>query len=218
MKVKVKCQHCGKDFSVPHWRASIAKFCSRQCCDEHKIQPPNVRCEYCGKPFHLKPRRISRAKHLCCSRECSDNLRKETFKGVNNHQYGLRGCKNPTFIDGERNTPNNKLTETLVYVGEWYKKHTESGYRIKKHRYVVEKNWHLFDETFFEEIDGWHYLKDGVVIHHIDFNHNNHDISNLQPMTKSEHSSLHSRHQKKLRNSNGQFVKNDTRRISTEGT
>ena len=53
---------------------------------------------------------------------------------------------------------NNNLKDVLVFVGCWYKHYNENG-RITKHRYLVELNHELFDSFYFEEIDGWFYLK-----------------------------------------------------------
>lgn len=85
---------------------------------------------------------------------------------------------------------NNRLTDELIYVGEWYQKPSING-RIKLHRYLVEKNFDLYDQSYFEVIGDWHYLKAGIHVHHIDFNHNNNELSNLIPLTKSEHVRLH---------------------------
>lgn len=137
--------------------------------------------------------------------------------GQGNHQYGLKGALNASFKHGISIKMNNKLKEVLIYVGDWYAKPTESG-RVKEHRYIVELNYFKFDCDLFDEINGWFYLKDGIEVHHIDFNHNNNDISNLRPMPKGEHISLHNKYRNQKRGQNGQFIKNDTQRISTEST
>lgn len=126
----------------------------------------------------------------------------------------MKGPLNSSFNNGITIKRNNSVSERMVYIGEWYAKPHENG-RIKEHRYMVELNHEYFEDKFFEEIDGWFYLRDGIEVHHIDFNHTNNDISNLLPMTKSEHVSLHNRHRNQKRCQNGQFVKNDTKRIST---
>ena len=72
----------------------------------------------------------------------------------------------------------------------------------------MELNHTIFDNSFFEEIDGWFYLKDGYVVHHKDFNHSNNDLTNLQVVTKSEHIRIHNLANPRKRNSkNGQFIK-----------
>lgn len=66
----------------------------------------------------------------------------------------------------------------------------------------------MFDKKYFEELDGRVVLKDGIEVHHIDLNHNNNDISNLLPLTKSEHIRIHNILTPHKRNSiTGQFEK-----------
>ena len=101
---------------------------------------------------------------------------------------------------------NNHLIEDMRYVGEWYNGNIHG--RVKTHRYLVEKNHSLFDDHFFIEIEGWFYLKPGIEVHHIDFNHNNNELHNLQPLTKGEHVRLHNLHRNQSRDSkSGRFIK-----------
>lgn len=210
MEIEKICQLCGKTFKVPHWRDS-AKFCSKECSYKSKIAAPNVKCAICGKMFHRKPYHIKRCKGefgLCCSKKCLAELKKITMSGENNHQFGLKGKLNPCFKDEITTYQNNKLTEYLIYVGEWYRKHNNSG-RITYHRYLVELNHNQFNEDYFEKIEDWFYLKDNYEVHHIDLNHTNNDINNLQILTKSEHISLHNKLRNQKRNNKGQFIKTE---------
>ncbi len=167
----------------------------------------NLVCPICGKAFHRKPSVIAKAvwkDGICCSLECSREIRKTKYKGESNHQFGLRGKRNPTFIDRKIFRKNNKLTEVMIYVGEWYNG-AEHG-RVKEHRYVVELNYLQFGEDKFEEINGWHYLKKGYVVHHLDHNHSNNSLTNLTVLSKAEHTRLHNLANPRKRNSKGQFI------------
>lgn len=190
--------------------------------EDNELRPPNppveivasyhgsrviFNCDVCGKECSVRKSHYDNKKYHYCSRKCSFEHKKIRFKGHHNHQYGLRGPLNDSFKDAEITKVNNRLTENLIYVGEWYQRSIHSGRRIPKHRFLVEQNWEHYNPEFFIEIDGWHYLNKGIEVHHIDFDHNNNDISNLQPMTKSEHISLHNRHRSKKRCSNEKFVK-----------
>lgn len=163
-------------------------------------------CDVCGKLCKLKKSHYDKSEYHYCSRACFNEHKKVTFKGERNHQFGLRGPLNATFIDKVLDKKNNKLDEKLVYVGLWYAKKTQSRGRIKEHRYLVELNHDKYPSEFFEKIGDWWYLKDKVEVHHIDFNHNNNELSNLMPMTKGDHISLHNRHRNQKRE-NGKFVK-----------
>lgn len=155
----------------------------------------NMTCPICGKRFHRKQCRLktgSQRYGFTCSLDCSREVRKIAMTGENNHQYGLKGDKNASFIDGDINGKNNTVNDRLVYVGYWYAKKHLNG-RVKKHRYIVEKNHECFDNKNFEKIGDWYYLKEGLDVHHIDLNHDNNDLSNLQILTKSEHVTLHNK-------------------------
>lgn len=208
MDITLKCKVCNKCFTVPNYRKN-AKYCSTSCQRESLKGRPNTVCPVCGKKFHSKPYHLRRYKYVCCSRECSIRLKRQQMLGSNNHQYGLKGPLNSSFKSGIINKVNNNLLNKMVYVGEWYVKPNMNG-RIPKHRYVVESNWVEFNPNCFEVIGDWHYLKDGIEVHHVDFNHNNNDISNLLPLTKSEHVSIHNKARNQKRGPNGKFIKKMT--------
>ena len=163
-------------------------------------------CDVCGKLCKMRKSHYDKKEYHYCSRNCFFLHKKITTKGERNHQFGLKGSLNSSFINGVTNKKNNRLNEKLIYVGEWYIKPNEHG-RIKEHRYLVELNHDKFPNEFFEKIGDWWYLKDKIEVHHIDFNHNNNELSNLMPMPKGEHVSLHNKHRNQKRNLQGKFVK-----------
>ena len=153
----------------------------------------NLVCPVCGKSFYRKPCYIKKRiwlDEICCSQECSKHIRRKKMLGQGNHQYGLKGNKNASFIQGDRSRKNCRLTECMVYVGSWYVRPSWCG-RVPMHRYLVELNHTKFDASLFEEIGSWHYLKPGYAVHHKDFNHNNNNLDNLAVVTKSEHTTIH---------------------------
>ena len=208
MRVKKICLQCGIEYEVPHWRKN-SKYCSTECRQNSLKAQANVTCSICGKSFHLKPSHINRFKGelgFCCSKECTKEQMRIRMTGKGNHQYGLKGELNASFKQGSTSRKNNKLNETMVYVGDWYKKNNENG-RVTENRYLVELNHSLYDECFFEEIDNWFYLRDGYEVHHKDLNHNNNSLDNLDVLTKSEHISLHNRLRDNKRDVLGRFKK-----------
>lgn len=122
------------------------------------------------------------------------------MSGEGNHQYGLRGHKNASFLGGVRKRKNTRLQENMVYVGTWYAKNSWSG-RVPEHRYQVELNHEKFDASKFERIGDWYYLKDEFHVHHIDLDHNNNALDNLMIVTRSEHIKIHNaiRHNKNIK-------------------
>lgn len=202
MLINKKCLICGNEFQIPHWRDKTAKYCSKECQRKSLRAKPNLVCPICGKMFHRKQYHINRCKGdfgFCCSKECDRQLRRVRMTGRGNHQYGLKGELNSSFINRDLIGNNNNLKDVLVFVGCWYKHYNENG-RITKHRYLVELNHELFDSFYFEEIDGWFYLKKGYEVHHKDCNHNNNEIENLQILSKGEHRRLHNKLKIKRKN------------------
>lgn len=162
----------------------------------------NLICPVCGKQFHRKQSYINKRVwngETCCSSECSKIIRREKMSGEGNHQYGLRGRNNASFLGNSRKRKNQNLQEIMVYVGDWYVKNNWHG-RVPEHRYLVELNHDHFDKSKFEKIGQWYYLKDGYHVHHIDFDHNNNSLDNLLIVTRSEHTRIHNyeRKRKKL--------------------
>ena len=207
MQIEKVCQTCGKRFCVPHWREN-AKFCSIECQRKSLRGKNNATCTYCGKEFHVKQSQIDRYNRSCgifCSRECMNEYRKIWFKGSNNHQYGLKGKLNSSFKGQETEHQNHKITDIYVYCPNH--PYADKNGRVVRHRLVVEQNSKMFDNEYFEVVNGITVLKKDFVVHHKDGNHNNDDVSNLEVMTLSEHTKLHNNMIPRQRDSKtGRFV------------
>lgn len=189
MLIKKICLNCGKEFEVPHWREDTAKFCCPECRHESHKKEPNCACEICGKEFHIKPSQLKKSKHHCCSIECLNKLKSILYSGDGNHQYGLKGELNASFKGFEILTKNNNLVEIRVYdpTHPYCDKHG----RVLKHRLIVEENYKLFDQKYFETIEGRVVLKKTSHVHHLNEDHSDNRIENLIPVTKSEHRMIH---------------------------
>ena len=209
MNVVKKCLFCGNEYVIPHWRIAKSKFCSRECSDKSKLANGNTVCTNCGKSFHMKDsakRRYNRKIGFFCSKDCLSQYRKEYFKGANNHQYGKKGHLNKSFIGKERTKINKKCIETYVYSPN--RIDADRSGRVLKHRLIAEENWMLFDPNAFYEKDGQYVLKKGYVVHHKDGNHNNNEISNLDVLTRSQHTILHNKNYMNIRhNKTGRIIK-----------
>lgn len=163
---------------------------------------PKCVCAVCGREIYKKPSRIKSNKMgIACSLTCSAKLRQQFMKGENNHQYGLKGELNSSFKSSKRVT-NYGYVKILV-PGHPY---ADRDGRVLEHRFVVESNYHSFDSMYFEEINGWIVLKKIFDVHHIDENKLNNDITNLKVILRSEHTTLHNKNKKIIRDEKGRIV------------
>lgn len=133
-------------------------------------------CDYCFAPLEISACKLK--KHNYCNRECMQKARKEGSLEIDTtktseHMKQLNREMNPA-----RMTPEvrEKLRNYRLGTGEgktytkYYGKHT--------HRLVAEQA--LGRELLPDEI-----------VHHIDGNKRNNDLSNLAVMTQSEHAKIH---------------------------
>jgi hypothetical protein len=195
---------CNKEYEKYSTKKYPMNFCSYHCYEANlKVsKPSNCECGICKKPMYLKKSRLDKLKfkNPTCSKECLLLFKKEYTKGENNHQYGLKGELNSSFKGLEIKKKNHNQIDIKVYNPEHPFKDRDS--RVKKHRLIVEQNYMLFDIKYFVLINNKHYLKKDIDVHHIDHNHNNNEISNLQPLTRSEHTKEHLKDKKIIRNNN----------------
>lgn len=208
MEISKNCLICDSIFIIPNWRKDTAKYCSKECQHHSLKAKPNTICTQCNKEFHKKEYRKNKSKiGDFCSNSCLYEFKKEYFKGENNHQYGLKGDKNSSFKGYEIEDVNNNLVDIKVYKPDHI--FADNRGRVLKHRLIVEESHHLFNSKYFIEVDGKQYLKKGVDVHHKDGDHNNNDISNLEPLTRSEHTKLHNLLNKRERDKKGRFKKSN---------
>ena len=71
--------------------------------------------------------------------------------------------------------------EYQFFDGHWYKKTENGHYRGYHGKYIHQAVWEHFNGE----------IPKGYIIHHIDGDKSNNEISNLQLMTQSEHKKLH---------------------------
>lgn len=129
---------------------------------------------------------------LCCSKECTDNIKKIIYLDKNNPNYNNRGDKNSLHKNNERVT---KHGYRLIFIGD---KHPFAidKYWIREHRYVAEKYLMTDEQSIY--INGQKYLNPIYDVHHKDFNRLNNSVDNLEIMLRSDHIKLH--HQLKHNN------------------
>lgn len=196
--IKCICAYCGKEFEVSPSYGGTHTYCSNTCATAAKKVEhlPNTKCFVCGKPIYIKPSRIKRSKSgkFTCSKECMGKMRSILFTGENNTNY-----RNETLSYYY----NNGFKYQRIKVHN----HPYKGFQdyYPYHRYVIEQNHELFDDSYFNIIDGQYYLKPEIKVHHKDENTLNNNVKNLLPLTISEHTALHNKEKEIIRDFKGRI-------------
>ena len=160
----------------------------------------NCVCAVCGRRFHDKLSHAKKCKNHYCSKECHREAKKIYMSGDGNHQYGLKGSKNPTW----------KSDRKLSRYGYIQVRCLDHPYRSKsnfvfEHRLVAEQ--YLLNENNSVEIDGKRYLKKEYDVHHINFDRMDNRVENLVVLPKREHKKLHNKLNPVTKDGiNGRFV------------
>jgi dUTP pyrophosphatase len=107
--------------------------------------------------------------------------------GELNHQFGVKGPENSSWVSGIRVGPNG-----YVLVKNYTHPYRTCDDDIRLHRLIME---HYLRAThqyrFLQEIEGGWYLNPEFDVHHVDENRLNNSLSNLEVMTRGEHTALH---------------------------
>ena len=174
------CQFCGKSFA-PDWCNQAKQiFCSRTC--KRSVQSAPRKCVGCGAEFTS---RKDNTKQIWCSRPCA--AKHQTNRKGGSPFWKLEGLEARKQLARERfsgaNNPKWKGGRYLANVGHVMIK-TENGYRLE-HRHVVEK------------CIGRRLLKTEVV-HHVDMNGQNNELSNLIVLTRPVHVAVHTEYARRF--------------------
>lgn len=194
VKVKVNCSYCSKEFQVYPSRLKVRNICcSKECMGKFhtKDRTPNNVCPICDTSFYIDENSLTRVKTISsCSVSCANQLKKETYKGENNHQHGLKGDLNSSY-------KSDAVITNYGYVKIRSNNHPFRNYNdyILLHRVIYEEYLRKNDPTseYLIRVNNYSelFLSQDYVIHHKDGNRLNNVISNLDIMTLGEHTSKH---------------------------
>jgi dUTP pyrophosphatase len=199
--------NCGKEFTGGKQRLENKTItCSRQCSSEYikSLSDLNAECPVCNKKFHIKPSHLKRFKNVCCSWECNLQLRSKNMSNEGNHQYGVKGELNGSYIS------DIKLT-TYGYLALRNNLHPFAAYDgfVAMHRLVMEEYLrdHEPDSEYLIKVEGFQdrFLDPDIVVHHKNQIKNDNRISNLEIMDLRDHMSYHNNIRNYHRNEKGQF-------------
>ena len=137
------------------------------------------KCECCGKEFYAYPYRGDTAKYCsgACYHEASKKRDVRVCKncgGVMTSRKAKSFCSKDCACEYRRKQPRTSTVGKDGYRHVWF----SDGSEEKEHRYLMEQK---LGRT----------LTSDEVVHHIDGNRSNNDLSNLVVMSRGEHSKLH---------------------------
>lgn len=159
-------------------------------------------CVICKTELNIKPFRIKRVKNgITCSKKCFGKRQKEQMKGDNNHQFGLKGKLNASFKEGRTKNAQGYI---LLLLPEHPLSNGDGYYR--EHRLVIEKNFKNFPAEYFDLINGQVVLKRSFDVHHINEDVADNRIENLSIFNRGDHTSLHNKLKKIIRDNKGRII------------
>lgn len=178
-RVAIKCERCGREFKVKAYRSGIARFCSAECLRAGKIHE----CHTCGKKFYRPPSHAT-SKRVFCSTACAAKTKFSAgFVPWNKGLKGLRMSPETEFKSGPR--PDKRLPIGSISI-RTRKRDGKPRAWIK----VGDPNkWKLRAQIVWISVRGP--IPFGMIVHHVDRNTLNDDVSNLELKTKAEHLEEH---------------------------
>lgn len=206
-KVKAKngkCIVCNTIVNDDNYNSSLgSNFCSWPCYEQYKQDntTPNCTCSICNKPMYMKPSRLNRVKtSITCSKECTYKLKKTSMSGENNHQYGLKGHLNASFIGEDK---INQYGYNMKYLPNHPLADKHGRYR--EHRFKIEQDLNQSEE-YFDYIGEHRVLKEEYEVHHINEDKLDNRIENLQVVTKGIHRTIHNLQREYIRDDKGRII------------
>ena len=189
MIVDLKCKCCGKPFKA--YESSKRLYCSRSCAitknweKRERARKVKLVCLSCGKEFEVNAceTRVKENKVHYCSAKCRDEGRK-TGKVITCKQCGKQ------FYSTRNDFCSKKCARDYRSANMDHKTYMEKGYLVKYvNGYNKKGNVKIHRAIMEEKLGGR--LNSDEVVHHKDGNKLNNDISNLEVMSRGDHSRLH---------------------------
>ncbi len=195
MRLKIRCDWCGKEFEREKGRIHDRNYCSRAClgkanAERYRLQSLKT-CSNCGKEFEYRRNHKKRNKHFFCCVECG-----YVFK-VKRIYVPCDWCGKPIYkkrSDVARNKHN--FCDAGCYID------------FINFEMAGAKNQRIAGKVVYRklmETEIGRPLREDEEVHHIDGNHSNNNVGNLEVLTASEHSKIHAA--QKRRDQHGRFIR-----------
>lgn len=189
--VKRVCQHCGKEYET--FPSIRLLYCCAKCHHAAANRKVKITCAVCGKEKILSP---SSADQKYCSKSCAITARNLTDANPS-YSRDVSGDKNPMYGKGLSGEANGMYGKRGELCANW-----RGGRKIRKDGYTLviappnhphpadttSRTAYILEHRLVMEQHLGRYLLPTEVVHHIDGNPRNNDISNLRLYgSQSEH-------------------------------
>ena len=188
------CRNCGKEYET--FPSIRLQFCCKKCSNAFKDQKVTIVCQQCGKEERVSP---SNADKKYCSKSCATTARNLTaanpaynrdISGLNNPMYKVREGKTTPIRKERIGAANPMYGKRGEQCPRWKggKKVRKNGYTLvvapPDHPYPSDSSMgsirYILEHRLVMEQHLGRYLLPTEVVHHIDGNPRNNDISNLR--------------------------------------
>lgn len=197
MKLQIQCDWCGKEFIREKNNIHNRNYCSRMCLGKANAERFRLKrlktCDNCEKVFEYRGHHKKRNNHFFCSAECGYEFKTKKM------YIPCDWCGKPIFkkrSDVARNEHNFCDFRCYIDFINFEKAGADnqivSGEKLYRRLAEMKIGRNLYE---YEEV------------HHIDGNHKNNNLDNLEVLTSAVHSKIHAL--QKERDRLGRFVKKE---------
>ena len=195
MILKIRCDWCGKEFERKKEHIHERNYCSRTClgkvnAERYRLQSLKI-CSNCGKKFEYRGNHKKRNQHFFCCKECGYAFKEKKI------YVPCDWCGKPIYkkrSDVARNKHN--FCDVGCYL-DFLNFEMAGAENQKVAGKIVYRR--------LAEMEIGRTLREDEEVHHIDGNHRNNNVDNLEVLTVSEHAKIHAA--QKRRDQYGKFIK-----------
>ena len=194
----VYCAVCNNEIKASPSTMKHKKYCSKKCRDT--VFYIEKSCIVCNKKFKVQKcyEKVKTLKIKCCSIKCKKEYKKSILK---NKRHICLNCGIEFFAYRSNKTKQTFCSQdcSKKYMRGEHHHSFGNGYTINSdgYRYLKIGNKYVLEHRIIMEAYLNRKLKRNETIHHKDMNKLNNDISNLEVLSRAEHSRLHSKLKKK---------------------
>lgn len=186
-QVKITCEYCKKPFMLKPSLAKSRRFCCHACRVASGMETKQTtQCPTCGKAIES----YKKYPQKYCSYSCETTARNLTDQNPAYHR-DISGENNPMYGKGQNGESNGMYGHTREKNPAWKggRKTRKDGYILviapENHPYAIsngrnKKTKYILEHRFVMEQHLGRYLEPSEVVHHIDENPSNNNISNLK--------------------------------------